>query len=151
MESENESIDIIKKIVGLGLILLSIYLALEPLKAIINLDIKGFLYASLKAVYSIPAFYLGIYLIVGKEAFAKFLLSNILDFIGMLSYIIPGFAEILDVAWAPVQSFVVYKLYGYKKGAILSGAEEILPGTDIFPSATILWLYDQYKKAVEKG
>ncbi len=151
MENKTGYIDIIKKIVGLGLIFLSIYLALEPLKAIINLDIKGFLYVSLKAIYSIPVFYVGIYLVVGKEAFIKFLISNMLDFIGIITYLIPGLGETGDVAWAPMQSLGVYMLYGYKKGAILSGAEEILPGTDIIPSATILWLYDQYKKAVEKG
>ena len=135
----------LSQIVGIMLIFFSIYLFLEPIRAIIDLDIrgiKGVLYALLKLIYGIPIFYLGMYFLVGAESFSKLLISNILDAIGMLSYVIPGFAEIIDAAWAPLQGFIVYKLYGYKKAAVLSAAEEILPGTDIIPSATILWLYD---------
>ena len=37
-----------------------------------------------------------------KATTAKLILGLFFDFIGILSYIIPGIAEILDVTWAPI-------------------------------------------------
>ena len=49
-------------------------------------------------------------------------------------------AEVLDVFWAPLSALLVFQLYG---NSLLSGValvEELLPFTDIFPTATVGWI-----------
>ena len=49
-------------------------------------------------------------------------------------------AEIMDVFWAPLSALLVFQLYG---NSLLSGValvEELLPFTDIFPTATVGWI-----------
>ncbi|KAL1526750.1 hypothetical protein AB1Y20_015446 [Prymnesium parvum] len=72
----------------------------------------------------------------------KLLISVLIDLIGMATYVVPVLGEAGDFAWAPISSLVVYQLYG---NAVISGlalAEELLPGTDIIPTATIAWLLE---------
>jgi hypothetical protein len=52
----------------------------------------------------------------------------------------PQLAEIIDVFWAPLSALLVFQLYG---SSLLSGValvEELLPFTDIFPTATVGWI-----------
>ena len=52
----------------------------------------------------------------------------------------PGMVEVIDVFWAPLSALLVFQLYG---SSLLSGValvEEILPFTDIFPTATVGWI-----------
>ena len=79
-----------------------------------------------------------------KNKKLKLLLSIILDLIGSASYVIPGFAELSDIIWAPVSAWIMTRMYkgtSGKVGAIISFAEEALPFTDIIPSFTLMWLY----------
>lgn len=75
---------------------------------------------------------------------AKLILSLIFDGIGMLSYIVPIFAESLDVIWAPISGLLLVIMY---KGAVgkIAGlfgtVEELIPLTDIIPTFTITWFY----------
>lgn len=70
-----------------------------------------------------------------------------LDLLGAASYLIPGIGEIGDGFYAPFYGMMIF--YMYKRngknaamtGGILGTIEEILPGTDIFPTATLMWLY----------
>lgn len=86
----------------------------------------------------------------------KLLLPNIalcvvLDLVGMASYIIPAFAEVSDVVWAPISAIIFNKLFGGRLGAIggvLNFLEEIVPFTDIIPSFTIAWFIR--RNALEK-
>lgn len=74
----------------------------------------------------------------------KLILSLIFDGIGMLSYIVPIFAESLDVIWAPISGLLLVIMY---KGAVgkIAGlfgtVEELIPLTDIIPTFTITWFY----------
>ena len=74
----------------------------------------------------------------------KLILSLIFDGIGMLSYIVPIFAESLDVVWAPISGLLLVIMY---KGAVgkIAGlfgtVEELIPLTDIIPTFTITWFY----------
>ncbi|CAL8466874.1 g6410 [Coccomyxa elongata] len=68
----------------------------------------------------------------------------------MSSYIVPGAGNISDIGWAPVQAFIVHHLYNNRLLTTLSFIEELLPFTDIVPSATIGWLME-YTRAGKKA
>jgi hypothetical protein len=74
----------------------------------------------------------------------KLILSLIFDGIGMLSYIVPVFAESLDVIWAPISGLLLVIMYKGSVGKIaglFGTVEELIPLTDIIPTFTITWFY----------
>ncbi|CAM9841120.1 unnamed protein product [Scytosiphon promiscuus] len=70
---------------------------------------------------------------------AKLAISVLIDLIGMSSYALPGVGEAADLGWAPISSALIFYLYGNSIFAGLAFVEEILPGLDIIPTATIAW------------
>ncbi len=67
-----------------------------------------------------------------------------LDGIGMLSFVIPGVGEFSDVIWAPLSAWIMTRMYKGKIGqaaGLITFAEELMPGMDIIPTFTIMWLY----------
>lgn len=79
-----------------------------------------------------------------ENKFQKLALSVLFDAIGCVSYIIPGFAEFTDIIWAPASAYLMSKMYKGNKGKIASAVvfiEEALPGLDIIPTFTLMWLY----------
>ena len=77
----------------------------------------------------------------------KLILGIIFDLIGMISYVIPGVAETIDIVWAPVGAFILSRMYKGtvgKVGGIIEFIEEIVPGTDIIPTFTLVWFYEYY-------
>ncbi|CAN0086910.1 unnamed protein product [Pylaiella littoralis] len=70
---------------------------------------------------------------------AKLAISILIDLIGMSSYALPGLGETTDLGWAPISSAMIFYLYGNSIFAGLAFVEEILPGFDIIPTATIAW------------
>ena len=74
----------------------------------------------------------------------KLILSLIFDGIGMLSYIVPIFAESLDIIWAPISGLLLVIMYKGSVGKIaglFGTVEELIPLTDIIPTFTITWFY----------
>lgn len=70
--------------------------------------------------------------------YKKLILSIVLDIIGFIT-IIP-----FDVAWAPISGFIMTKMYKGNKGKIagfINFLEEIIPGIDVIPTFTIMWIY----------
>lgn len=66
------------------------------------------------------------------------------DAIGMATYAVPVVGPFLDLLWAPYAAKVMSDMYPGKKGKLASVIvfiEEILPGTDIIPTFTLMWLY----------
>ncbi len=81
---------------------------------------------------------------IKSHKMTKLVLGIIFDGIGMLSYAIPVFAEIIDVVWAPISALILTKMYKGTVGkvaGIFEFVEEILPETDIIPTFTITWFY----------
>lgn len=70
------------------------------------------------------------------------ILAIIFDAVGMLTYLIPGWAEVFDLVWAPIAGLANMLMFGGWVG-ILGGlgtfAEELLPITDFIPSFLIMW------------
>lgn len=76
--------------------------------------------------------------------YKKLAISIFLDAIGYVSFLIPGIGEFTDIVWAPVSAYFMTKLYKGKKGKIaaaVSFIEEAIPGLDVIPTFTLMWLY----------
>lgn len=61
----------------------------------------------------------------------------------------PGLAESIDVVWAPVSSFALLQLFG-RNAAVAGFVEELLPGTDVIPTATIYWILEQRNRNADR-
>jgi hypothetical protein len=83
-----------------------------------------------------------------SKKYKKLLLSLLLDVIGMLSFVVPGIGELTDVIWAPLSAYIILKMYKgtfAKVASLISFGEEIgFIGTDILPTFTLAWMYENY-------
>ena len=76
------------------------------------------------------------------------------DAIGMATMAIPVVGPFLDLLWAPYAAKTMQRMYPGNKGRLASFLvfiEEILPGTDIIPTFTLMWLYTYVWKKDEPG
>ncbi len=82
---------------------------------------------------------------MGKEnKYKKLVLSLLFDAVGLVSYVIPGIGELFDIVWAPASAYLMTRMYKGKKGKIaaaVSFIEEAMPGLDIIPTFTLMWLF----------
>ncbi len=66
------------------------------------------------------------------------------DAIGMASFIIPGIGEFSDIIWAPLAGWLMTRMYKGRIGqaaGVVTFIEELLPGMDVLPTFTIMWIY----------
>ena len=81
---------------------------------------------------------------IKKKKYKLLLLGLLFDGIGMLSLLMPGIGEFTDLIWAPVAGWLMTRMYKGNPGKIaglIAFIEEIVPGLDIIPSFTLMWLY----------
>lgn len=74
----------------------------------------------------------------------KLIIGVILDALGYVSFFIPGIGEFSDIVWAPISAWLMTKLYKGRPGkvaAVINFVEEALPGVDVVPTFTLMWLY----------
>ncbi len=75
----------------------------------------------------------------------KLLKKGILfDLIGMASMFVPFWGTIVDLVWAPYAASQMNKMYRSTEGkiaAVIVFLEEIIPGLDVIPTFTLMWLY----------
>jgi hypothetical protein len=74
----------------------------------------------------------------------KLILGIIFDLIGMLSYVVPIFAEVTDLVWAPISGFIMMAMYKGTTGkvaGVISFIEEVFPFIDFIPTFTLTWIY----------
>ena len=79
-----------------------------------------------------------------ENKYKKLALSLLFDAIGFVSYVIPGIGELFDVIWAPAAAYLMTKMYKGKKGKIAAAVtfiEEAMPGLDVIPTFTLMWLF----------
>ncbi|KAJ1457973.1 hypothetical protein M885DRAFT_437465 [Pelagophyceae sp. CCMP2097] len=72
----------------------------------------------------------------------KLVLCLLIDLVGVSSYALPVAGEVSDIAWAPVSAVLVQYLFGPGPFAILAFVEELVPGADFIPTATLAWFYE---------
>jgi len=78
------------------------------------------------------------------KKYKHLLLGLLFDGIGMLSIALPFIGDFSDVLWAPLAGWLMTRMYKGKIGqaaGIVAFVEEIIPGLDIVPSFTIMWVY----------
>lgn len=88
------------------------------------------------------------------KKYQSLLLGLLFDGIGMLSFALPFIGDFSDVIWAPLAGWLMTRLYKGKIGqaaGVFTFIEEILPGLDIIPSFTIMWIYTYVIKGSKKG
>lgn len=89
-----------------------------------------------------------------QKKYRLLLLSILLDGVGMLSFVIPLVGEFSDVIWAPLSSFIIYKMYQGiegKIGSLVTFVEEAgIFGTDFLPTFTLTWVYKYVIKKVKQ-
>ena len=83
-----------------------------------------------------------------SKKYKKLLISILFDIVGMLSFVIPGIGEFTDIIWAPLSAYLILKMYKGtigKVGSLISFGEEAgFFGTDIIPTFTLAWLYENF-------
>lgn len=82
---------------------------------------------------------------ITKDKKLKYLILGILlDLVGMSSLLLPGLGDMLDVVWAPFAGWLMTRMYKGKAGkaaGVITFVEELVPGLDVIPTFTIMWLY----------
>lgn len=84
-----------------------------------------------------------------KNKYTLLIAGVFFDLIGMMSFVVPGVGEFSDVIWAPLASFLIYKMYKGtegKIGGLVTFVDEIMPGLDIIPTFTLMWIYKFFIK-----
>jgi len=84
--------------------------------------------------------------------YKKLALSLLFDAIGYATFAIPILGELGDIIWAPASAYLMTKLYKGKTGKIaaaISFLEEAMPGLDVIPTFTLMWLYTYVFKTKE--
>lgn len=74
-----------------------------------------------------------------------------IDLIGSGSLGIPLLGDALDLVTAPLSAIMLQALFGNSLVTIGGLAEELLPGTDAIPTATLAWLAENYGNLNVKG
>ena len=81
---------------------------------------------------------------IKKKKYKLLVLGLLFDGIGMLSLLMPGIGEFTDLIWAPIAGWLMTRMYKGNPGKIagfIAFIEEIVPGLDVIPSFTLMWLY----------
>jgi hypothetical protein len=91
--------------------------------------------------------------VVPDDVWIKLLLSLFVDCVGSCSYLLPVVGESFDGPWAPFQSMLLMAMYKDADQPHLkyvSFAEELLPFTDVLPTATIGWATENMPHLVQE-
>lgn len=91
--------------------------------------------------------------VLPEHIWGKLIVSLVLDACGSASYLLPLVGEGFDIAWAPLQTIMIIAMYDATSPNLkyLSFMEEILPLTDIVPSATLGWLMEYAYPPIAQG
>eukprot|EP00537_Pseudo-nitzschia_pungens_P012179 CAMPEP_0172383472 /NCGR_PEP_ID=MMETSP1061-20121228/1334_1 /TAXON_ID=37318 /ORGANISM="Pseudo-nitzschia pungens, Strain cf. pungens" /LENGTH=225 /DNA_ID=CAMNT_0013111723 /DNA_START=245 /DNA_END=922 /DNA_ORIENTATION=- len=72
----------------------------------------------------------------------KLLVCILIDFVGVASFAAPGLGEATDAGWAPISALLINYLFGNGLFTALALVEELSPGLDFIPTATIAWFLE---------
>ena len=81
-------------------------------------------------------------------------LGLLFDAIGMASFILPGIGDFSDIIWAPLAGWLMTRMYKGKAGqaaGLVTFVEELIPGLDVVPTFTIMWVYTYVIKRTDES
>eukprot|EP00747_Dinoflagellata_sp_TGD_P191214 gnl/TRDRNA2_/TRDRNA2_54292_c0_seq1.p1 gnl/TRDRNA2_/TRDRNA2_54292_c0~~gnl/TRDRNA2_/TRDRNA2_54292_c0_seq1.p1 ORF type:complete len:335 (-),score=43.14 gnl/TRDRNA2_/TRDRNA2_54292_c0_seq1:279-1283(-) len=81
---------------------------------------------------------------VSSDQWQKLVLCILVDIGGDASFLLPGLGELSDVAYAPLEGFLLSKLFGSSAISGIGFVEEALPFTDEIPTATLAWVVETF-------
>ncbi len=68
-----------------------------------------------------------------------------IDLLGMATYLMPALGETVDLVFAPISAILLFIMYGKNFFSFAAGVvdffEEISPGLDFIPTATLMWTF----------
>ena len=85
--------------------------------------------------------------------FKYLFLGLLFDALGMASFIIPGVGAFSDIIWAPLAGWLMTRMYKGRTGkaaGFITFVEELMPGLDIIPTFTLMWIYTYVLKGAKK-
>jgi len=91
---------------------------------------------------------------IKNKKYQTLLLGLLFDGIGMLSFAVPFIGDFSAIIWAPLAAWLMTRLYKGKVGkaaGVFTFIEEIMPGLDVVPTFTIMWVYTYIFKGSKKG
>eukprot|EP00752_Nemacystus_decipiens_P002968 g2757.t1 len=90
--------------------------------------------------------------LVPTGMWAKLAMSIMVDTIGCTSYAVPVLGESADVLWAPMSYLLIDAMYHDSSpwAGVFGAMEELLPFTDIIPTATLAWMKEYLPLMVQE-
>lgn len=88
-----------------------------------------------------------------EPKYKNLFLGLLFDAIGMLSFVVPFIGEFSDIIWAPIAAWLMTRMYKGRIGqtaGLITFVEELIPGLDIIPTFTIMWVYTHMIKKQKK-
>ena len=88
-----------------------------------------------------------------ESKYKKLFLGFLFDGIGMLSFVVPFIGDFTDIIWAPIAAWLMTRMYKGRAGqaaGVINFIEEIVPGLDVIPMFTIMWVYTHVFKGSKK-
>ena len=81
---------------------------------------------------------------MGPEVWGKLVVCLVIDALGDSSFLLPGLGEGTDIAYAPLEAFLLAQLFRSNVVSGLGFVEEALPFTDVIPTATLAWMTETF-------
>ncbi len=73
------------------------------------------------------------------------ILAMLVDLIGVCTFAIPVVGEFADALWAPISAMCISYLFNDPLATRIGFFEELLPGTDMIPTACLAWLRQNWR------
>jgi len=81
---------------------------------------------------------------IPPEQWQKLALCLVIDLLGDSSFALPGLGELSDVAFAPLEAFLLSRMFQSNIISTFGAVEEGLPFTDAIPTATLAWILETF-------
>ena len=94
---------------------------------------REILFPSEEAIANAPEF--------SGELARKLGMAALIDTLGVATFSVPVLGEIVDVVWAPVSAYLIQRTFGMVGFTVVGFIEELLPFTDIIPTALIAFVW----------
>ena len=93
--------------------------------------------------------------ITKDSKYKNLFLGLLFDVIGVVtsSWVVPALGDFADLIWVPLAVWLMTRMYKGKAGqaaGAVTFVEEFIPGLDIVPTFTIMWLYTYVFKGAKK-